>query len=146
MADYADLIRLEKKTQQPKPLSSTPSPKGKLNTGAIQHKSTKALTPSPMPTQQPEVQSSTSPTRKEMQKTIETNKIEQTNETTMKRINERLNVRKKIRHTFDIYDDQLLSLREISINREKVFGDRVLLGDLVQEALDMFITKERNKE
>jgi hypothetical protein len=54
--------------------------------------------------------------------------------------------REKIRHTFDIYDDQLLSLREIAIERQKIFGERVLLGDLVQEALDMLISKERNKE
>ncbi len=60
--------------------------------------------------------------------------------------NQRTFVRRKIRHTFDIYDDQLLSLREIAIERQKVFGERVLLGDLVQEALDALIAKERNKE
>lgn len=65
-----------------------------------------------------------------------------TNEQPLKRTFER----KKIRHTFDIYYDQLLSLREMALNREMLFGERVLLGDLVQEALDMFITKERNKE
>jgi hypothetical protein len=54
--------------------------------------------------------------------------------------------RKKLRHTFDIYYDQLLSLRELALSREMLFGERVLLGDLVQEALDMFITKERNNE
>ncbi len=62
------------------------------------------------------------------------------------RTNERTFERRKIRHTFDIYADQLLSLREIAIEREKLFSERVLLGDLVQEALDAFITKERNKE
>ena len=69
-----------------------------------------------------------------------------TEERTMKRTDERCNERTKIRHTFDILADQLLSLREIALEREKVFGSRVLIGDLVQEALDMFITKERNKE
>ena len=54
--------------------------------------------------------------------------------------------RKKVRHTFDIFHDQLLSLREMALKREIEFGGRTLLGDLVQEALDMFITKERNKE
>jgi hypothetical protein len=53
--------------------------------------------------------------------------------------------RTKIRHTFDIYGDQLLSLREIAIEQEKMFGERVLLGDLVQQALDMLISKEKNK-
>ncbi len=68
------------------------------------------------------------------------------NEVTNVGRNERTFQRRKIRHTFDIYDDQLLSLKEIAIERQKVFGERVLLGDLVQEALDTFISKERNKE
>jgi hypothetical protein len=67
------------------------------------------------------------------------------NEETNVPTNQRTFLRKKIRHTFDIYDDQLLSLREIALERQKIFGERVLLGDLVQEALDMFISKERNK-
>jgi hypothetical protein len=67
-------------------------------------------------------------------------------ETTNVPTNERTFHRRKIRHTFDIFDDQLLSLKEIAIERQKVFGERVLLGDLVQEALDLFISKERNKE
>jgi uncharacterized NAD(P)/FAD-binding protein YdhS len=71
---------------------------------------------------------------------------ERPKESTNVRTNERTNARKKVRHTFDIYQDQLLSLREFALNREMVFGERVLLGDLVQEALDMFITKERNNE
>lgn len=70
---------------------------------------------------------------------------EETKKRTFHRINERTNVRNKIRHTFDIFQDQLHSLREISLSRELTFGKRVLIGDLVQEALDMFITKERNK-
>lgn len=54
--------------------------------------------------------------------------------------------RKKVRHTFDILADQLLALKEIAVEREKMFGKRTLLGELVQEALDFFITKERNKK
>ena len=69
-----------------------------------------------------------------------------TNEGTNQRSNERTNVRTKIRHTFDIYSDQLMSLREIALKREATFGKRTLLGDLVQEALDLFLTKERNIE
>ncbi|MBI3732423.1 MAG: hypothetical protein HY259_03065 [Chloroflexi bacterium] len=60
--------------------------------------------------------------------------------------NARTKERRKIRHTFDILADQLLSLREIAIAREKTFGQRVLLGELMQEALDLFIARERNKE
>lgn len=67
------------------------------------------------------------------------------NEVTFVPSNERSNERRKVRHTFDILADQLLALREIVIEREKLFGKRVLLGELAQEALDLFITKERNK-
>ena len=59
---------------------------------------------------------------------------------------ERTKERTKVRHTFDILTGQLLCLREIVISREKTFGKRVLLGDLVQEALDMFIAREQNNE
>ncbi len=59
--------------------------------------------------------------------------------------NVRTNERTKIRHTFDIYKDQLRSLRGISLERETATGKRILLGDLMQEALDLFIEKERTK-
>jgi hypothetical protein len=75
--------------------------------------------------------------------------LQRTNERPLEPTNEQNNVlprnRMKIRHTFDIYSDQLLSLREIAIDQEKMFGERVLLGDLAQQALDMLITKEKNK-
>ena len=61
------------------------------------------------------------------------------------RTNERATKRRKTRHTFDIFSDQLLSLREIALRRETETGERVLLGELAQEALDMLITKERSK-
>lgn len=70
---------------------------------------------------------------------------EETNEPTNERLIQQSTVRKKIRHTFDIFADQLMSLRELSIEQEKTFGDRVLLGDLAQQALDQFISKQRNK-
>lgn len=69
---------------------------------------------------------------------------ERSNKRMVKRSNVESNERTRIRHTFDILDDQLLTLREISIERQKMFGRRVLLGELVQEALDMLITRERN--
>lgn len=71
-----------------------------------------------------------------------------TNERTFERTFQRINIptkkRTKIRHTFDIFEDQLLSLREIALDQEKMFGERVLLGDLAQQALDMLIAKEKN--
>ena len=77
------------------------------------------------------------------------NKKDGINERTDEPTNERSIVkpvhRTKIRHTFDIFADQLLSLREIALDQEKIYGERVLLGDLAQQALDMLITKEKNK-
>ncbi len=69
-----------------------------------------------------------------------------TNDASFVPSNERSNERRKVRHTFDILSDQLLGLREIAIEREKIFGKRALLGELVQEALDLFIAKERYKK
>jgi hypothetical protein len=69
-----------------------------------------------------------------------------TNEETFDRSNERSVERRKVRHTFDIFQDQLSSLRKLQLEREETFGKRYLLGDLVQEALDLFITKQRNND
>jgi hypothetical protein len=71
---------------------------------------------------------------------------ERTKELSFERTEERKNERKKIHHSFDIFNDQLMSLKELVLVRERAFGRRVKLSELVQEALDMFITKERNKE
>jgi hypothetical protein len=106
MADYSELMNLEKKKKEP-------------------------ASPTPVVVQPPK---QTTPIN------------EQTNEVSNKRTNERSKDRKKIRHTFDIYADQLLALREITLKREIASGERHLLGELVQEALDRFITKERRKE
>jgi hypothetical protein len=58
---------------------------------------------------------------------------------------ERTNVapveRTKIRHTFDIYRDQLQALAEIQAARFKASGRKPKMGDLVQEALDAYIEK-----
>jgi hypothetical protein len=82
----------------------------------------------------------------ETQPEKEINRInEKSNERTFERNTKRYVKRNKIRHTFDIFADQLLSLREISIDEEKLTGERVLIGDLAQQALDMFISKHRNK-
>lgn len=59
--------------------------------------------------------------------------------------NERANGRTKVRHSFDIHSDQLFALRELAVERERVLGHKVLLGDLVQEALDLFISREQRE-
>ncbi len=60
--------------------------------------------------------------------------------------NQSTNVRVRVRHSFDIFTDQLLSLREIALRRERRSGLRTRLGDLVQHALDVFITQEKEAE
>ena len=54
--------------------------------------------------------------------------------------------RSKVRHTFDVFADQVTSLKHIQLEREETFAKRYRLGDLVQEALDLFINKQRNNE
>lgn len=62
------------------------------------------------------------------------------------RLTERTNERRKVRHSFDILSGQLFMLREIAIERERLVGRKTLLGDLVQEALDLFIAQERRQD
>ncbi len=50
--------------------------------------------------------------------------------------------RQRVRHSFDVFSDQVLSLRDISLKREQRSGLRTRLGALVQEALDTFIAHE----
>lgn len=78
--------------------------------------------------------------RKQFTPLPEKEKKERTNELTKERTKERKNERTKVHHSFDIYKDQLLSLKEISLESENISGERKLIGDLVQEALDMFIS------
>jgi hypothetical protein len=108
------------------------------------------VSPSTIPREQPEQHQSPQYPSEQLNPPRDTthvlSSLEHSNERTNVATNERTNVRTKIRHTFDIYADQLMSLRQIALKREATFGKRTLLGDLAQEALDLFLTKERNKE
>jgi hypothetical protein len=53
--------------------------------------------------------------------------------------------RSRVRHSFDIWQDQLLGLSEIQADRFSRTGRKPKLGALVQEALDAYITKERKR-
>lgn len=65
---------------------------------------------------------------------------------TNKRTKERTNKRTKIRHTFDIYEDQLFKLQEMKIRLRQRRKKKIRIGDLVQQALDQFLKKnERTK-
>jgi hypothetical protein len=58
---------------------------------------------------------------------------------------DRTTERTKVRHSFDVFFDQLLTLRQLALAREATSGKRVLLGDLVQEAIDMLLEKGDGK-
>src|SRR5437588_452396 len=57
------------------------------------------------------------------------------------RTNGRTDERAKIRHSFDIYRDQLLELADIQADVFRKTGKKPKVGELVQEALDAYITK-----
>lgn len=61
------------------------------------------------------------------------------------RTNERTVERTRVRHSFDIWQDQLLGLTEVQAERFSQSGRKPKLGELVQEALDAYITKERKR-
>ena len=68
-----------------------------------------------------------------------------TNGSTNVRSFERSEPRTRVRHSFDIWQDQLLGLSEIQSDRFSRTGRKPKLGELVQEALDAYITKERRR-
>jgi hypothetical protein len=66
-----------------------------------------------------------------------------------KRTNEAPNVRTferaRVRHSFDVYEDQLLALTEIQAERFTRTRRKPKLGELVQEALDAYIEDQRKR-
>ncbi len=56
--------------------------------------------------------------------------------------NERTNERTRVRHSFDVWQDQLLGLTEIQVERFNRTGRKPKLGELVQEALDAYIDQQ----
>jgi hypothetical protein len=69
--------------------------------------------------------------------------VEPSNERSNVVSNERSNDRTRVRHSFDVFEDQLRSLAEIQIRRYDATRRKPKLGELVQEALDAYI--ERNE-
>jgi hypothetical protein len=72
-------------------------------------------------------------------------RTKRTNGVTNVRTNERYQNRSRVRHSFDIWQDQLLGLSEIQSDRFSRTGRKPKLGELVQEALDAYIAKERKR-
>ncbi|MCL6554669.1 MAG: hypothetical protein K6W08_16350 [Firmicutes bacterium] len=57
----------------------------------------------------------------------------------------RTNERPRVRHSFDVYRDQIDALQEIQLLRKRRTGRRPTLGELVQQALDRFIEEEYSR-
>jgi hypothetical protein len=57
----------------------------------------------------------------------------------------RTEARTKVRHSFDVYQDQLLSLAEIQAAVYRRTGKKPKAGDLVQEAIDAYIESHRER-
>jgi len=55
---------------------------------------------------------------------------------------ERMVQRTKVRHTFDVFKDQVLALGDIQQALARRRGTKPRLGDLVQEALDSYIREK----
>jgi len=64
-------------------------------------------------------------------------------ERTTERSNERTDERIQKRHSFDVWQDQLISLTEIQTQIFHKTGRKPKLGELVQEALDAYIANQR---
>ena len=73
-------------------------------------------------------------------------KSERSDERTKEPTNERSNVptvqRTKVRHTFDIYADQIVSLHQHQLETLQNEGIKPHLGEMVQEALDDYLVKK----
>jgi len=66
---------------------------------------------------------------------------ERVNTRTPERTNTRTGERKIIRHSFNIYQDQLEALRRL-IARKTLEGEQVNLSDLMREAIDSFLNQK----
>ena len=66
---------------------------------------------------------------------------ERVNTRTGERLNARTGERKIIRHSFNIYQDQLEALKRM-VARKTLQSESVNLSDLVREALDTFLNKQ----
>ena len=77
---------------------------------------------------------------------------DRTFERTDERSNERLNERpprpkrEKIRHTFDIYRDQLIALQMIQLERVQAGKKKPKLGKMVSVGIDLFIKQAASKK
>jgi hypothetical protein len=43
-----------------------------------------------------------------------------------------------VHHSFDVYEDQLLSLKKLALTRQIETGDKVTIGAVIREAIDAY--------
>lgn len=80
------------------------------------------------------------------QKSVVELKTERSNERTIERTNVREVKKKqriKVRHTFDVFKDQLVELQGVQFAAVQVGRRKPKLGDMVQQAIDLFLKKKR---
>jgi hypothetical protein len=53
--------------------------------------------------------------------------------------------RRKVRHSFDIFEDQMSALENLQLAIANQEGTKPPLGDMVQEAIDLY-TKQKTKK
>jgi len=84
-------------------------------------------------------------------RTTERKDHQRTDVRTIERKSERTNVRKKkkrirIRHAFDIYEDQLRTLQTIQLKVIQAGKKKPSLGKMVQKALDQYLEDKKKKK
>jgi hypothetical protein len=102
--------------------------------------------------EQPEVAFSDMSSTQESEEAIESSNV-RTNDRTAEAANKRTTKlaagpppeRVRVRHSFDVYRDQLFSLTEIQTALFSKTGKKPKLGDLVQEALDAYISRHNDR-
>ena len=84
-----------------------------------------------------------------LQAQIEENQNQKrSNERTFERPNERTfkPKRERIRHTFDVYQDQLTSLLAIQLERVQAGKKKPKLGKMVSDAIDLYLKETADKK
>lgn len=68
---------------------------------------------------------------------------ERSNTRTVERVNARTSERKIIRHSFQIYEDQLEQMRKL-VAMKAIAGEKLQLSDIAKAALDDYLNRHKN--
>ena len=126
---FGDLLA---RTQSPRPARASGDPELPASTEVA------APPPAADASAPPQGMSAAIPAAQGIQQREDERKHERRNEPTLDRT--------KVRHSFDVYQDQVLALGDIQQAAARAHGKRPWLGDLVQEALDRYIQSKHRRE